>query len=96
MKIIEQKQLKVDDELLSICNKIHAEGKSDEEWAEIESCDMFQSPKYCGGYDATEQGFWFSYYDQNKKEWWFEITTESLNKIIKGELQYLDLYEPNN
>lgn len=95
MKIIEHKQLKVDEELLSLCNEIHSAGKTDEQWAEIESCDMFQTKKYCGGYDATEQGFWFSYYDQDQTEWWFEFTTESLSKITSGKLQYLDLYEPN-
>ena len=95
MKMIEHKQLKVDEELLSLCKEIQSEGKSDEQWAEIESCDMFQTKNYCGGYDACEHGFWFSYYDQNKTEWWFEITTELLSKIINGDLKYLDLYEPN-
>ncbi len=96
MKIIEHKQLEIDSELISLCRKIEAEEKSDREWSEVESCDMFQTEKYCGGYDAIEQGFWFSYYDKSGKEWWFEITTEAIAQIIAGKLQYLDLYEPNN
>lgn len=95
MKIIERKQLEIDNELIRLCKEIQAEGKTDDEWSEIESCDMFQTGKYCGGYEAIEQGFWFSHYDQNGKEWWFEITTESIAKIISGDLQYLDLYEPS-
>ena len=96
MKIISRKQLQIDEELRAICIKIQSEGKSEEEWAQIESCDMFQTEQYCGGYDSAEQGFWFSYYDKNNKEWWFEITTELLTKIINGEWQYLDLYEPTD
>lgn len=95
MKIIEHKQLEIDNDLISLCKEIDAEGKTDDEWSEVESCDMFQSEKYCGGYDAIEQGFWFSYYDPSGKEWWFEITTASIPKIISGTLQYLDLHEPS-
>ena len=95
MKIVSRPQLHIDPELISICIEIEKENKSDVEWSEVESSGMFQSDKYCGGYDSIEQSFWFSYYDQNKKEWWFEINTADLKKIISGQLQYLDLYEPN-
>ena len=40
MKMNEHKQLKVDEELLSLCEEIQSEGKSDKQWAEIESCNM--------------------------------------------------------
>lgn len=95
MKIVEHNQLQVDDELKSICREIQSESKIDDEWAEIQSCDMFQTKKYCGGYDAIEQSFWFSYYDKNESEWWFEISLSQIRKIVDGELNYLDLYEPD-
>ena len=60
MKIQSAPQLEVDEELKNICRQILNENKSHKEWDEIESDDMFQSPKYCGGYDAAEQEFTFS------------------------------------
>lgn len=94
MKIVKHKQLLIDDELLAICNEIYKENKLDEDWAKIESCDMFQSKRFCGGYSAEEQAFGFSYYDETDKEWWFEITLSSLDRVINGQLQYFDLYDP--
>lgn len=41
MKIVEHIQLQVDNELKSICREIQSESKTDDEWAEIQSCDMF-------------------------------------------------------
>jgi len=56
-------QIPIDDEFLTLCEQILKEGLSLEEWREIESDDMFQSPHYEGGFDATEDAFCFSYFD---------------------------------
>ena len=74
----------------------YSKEKSDKEWGEIEPSDTFQTPTYCGDYDATEQEFRFSYYDKHTKEWWFELTLESLRRITHGDLKFIDLYKPNN
>lgn len=87
-------QLNVDIELQNICREILQMNKCDDEWAEIESCDMFQTSNYCGGYVVEEQAFWFSYFDAHQKEWWFELRTEQLIPVLEGELLHLDLKEP--
>jgi len=86
-------QLEVDQEFIEICQQILGENKSFEEWDELESDDMFQSQKYCGGYDATEQAFTFSYFERSGKEWWFQVPYEDIASICNGELKYFDLRE---
>jgi len=94
MKIRTHKQLRVDDELRGICRSILIEEKTDDDWSQIESDDMFQVGSYVGGYSAIEQEFWFSYYDTENKEWWFGFSLYDASRIADGELQYLDLLEP--
>ncbi|WP_196140650.1 hypothetical protein [Aliikangiella sp. G2MR2-5] len=89
-----QRILKINYELLQILNEIRSENKTDEDWSLIESCDMFQSPKYCGGYDATERCFLFSYFDENEKEWWFEIKLLDIPLILSGEISSIVLLDP--
>jgi hypothetical protein len=85
-----KKQLKVDKELIDICIQIKNENKNDQQWSLIESCDMYQTKNYCGGYDGIEQDFEFSYYENNI-EYWFSFSTFEVDKIINGDLQYIDL-----
>jgi hypothetical protein len=49
----------IDKYLKKICSQIIAENKSEEEWSEIESDDMFVLTAYEGGFDATEMMFCF-------------------------------------
>lgn len=64
-------RIPVDHDFLTLCQQVLKEGHSLEEWREIESDDMFQSPHYSGGFDATEDAFCFSYYDSDGGELWF-------------------------
>ncbi len=73
------------DQLKKIAAEIVSEGKTDEQWALIESDDMFQEENFVGGYDATESAFCFSYYDEQRREFWFQLTLEDVEKIAKGE-----------
>lgn len=84
------KQLRIDHELTGICKEIIEYNKTDSEWNEIESSDLFQTEKYCGGYDGIEQSFCFSYFE-NKKEYWFCFQLNQVSNIIFGKLQFLDL-----
>ena len=54
------------------------------QWAEIESCDMFQTSNYCGGFDADEQAFCFSYFDPNNQEFWFQIDLQQVKSIANN------------
>ncbi|MCG8333086.1 MAG: hypothetical protein MJE63_01110 [Proteobacteria bacterium] len=81
--------IKIDEEFFLICKEIIDENKSEDEWSEIESDDMFQSASYCGGYDADEESFCFSYYDSDKKEFWFQITLKEVKTVVEGKLNIL-------
>lgn len=79
-------KINIDKEFKNICEEIIKENKTEAEWGEIESCDMFQSEHYCGGYEALEQEFCFSYYDKNNKEYWFQLPLAEILKIARGEI----------
>lgn len=54
-------KLKISSEFLSICKQIQKEDLDLESWSLIESSDQFQTTNFCGGFDATENEFCFSY-----------------------------------
>ena len=76
-------KIQVTNELIDTFREIARENKSDDEWALIESDDMFQSLHYCGGYDATERAFCFSYFPHEGSEYWFQLTLDELRKIVE-------------
>lgn len=80
-------ELQVNGELRQICREILAANKTEEEWAEIESDDMFQSGSFVGGFDADERAFCFSYYDAGRDEYWFQLTLDEAREVAAGELQ---------
>ncbi len=83
-------QIPITDELRSILKQIFDEQKTADEWAEIESDDMFQSESFDGGFDATEQAFCFSYYDDNGDEFWFQLTLPEIPEILAGTKTVID------
>ena len=52
--------IEIDDELRSICRSLLAEGRSEDERAEVEADDWVQTQLYTGGFDATKRAFCFS------------------------------------
>lgn len=74
---------------LRIAMSILAENKTTQEWAEIESSDMFQENNYIGGFDATEMEFCFSVYVSDK-EYWFQVSLDKIKKIVDGEIREVD------
>ena len=77
-------QIPTNEELRTICQTIIGENMSVEQWAEIESSDMFQSPSFCGGFDADEGVFLFSWYCNGKDEFWFPMSIELAGEIANG------------
>jgi hypothetical protein len=59
---------------------------SEADWAEHESDDWWQTEELCGGYDATESAFCFSYYAPEGDEFWFQFTLAQAAKIANGEI----------
>ena len=83
--------LKINNEFLSIIKQIIDENKTLDQWIEVESSDMFQSEDFCGGFDATEEEFCFSYFDENNDEWWFQFSLVKAELIAKGKINCLKL-----
>jgi hypothetical protein len=78
-------QIVPDDEFLAICREIAMTDHGEDEWAEIESDDMFQTDSYTGGYDATEEAFTFSYYAPDGEEYWFQLTLAEVKALAAGQ-----------
>jgi hypothetical protein len=83
-------QIPIDEEFLTLCEQILKEGLSLGEWREIESDDMFQSPHYEGGFDATEDAFCFSYFDANDGELWFQLTLSEIMEAVAGKIKSIE------
>jgi len=79
----------VDDDFIAICRSIVAEGFDEDQWAERESDDWFQVADYCGGFDADERAFCFSYEPAQGAEVWFQLSLAEVDRVLSGELDSL-------
>lgn len=73
----------IEEELRAIAREIVAEDKSLEEWAEVESDDMFSEGRYAGGFEALESEFCFSYYGEDGERW-FQLSLAQVREIADG------------
>ena len=79
-------EIEVSERLRDICLEISESDWSEADWAEHESDDWWQTEELCGGYDATESAFCFSYYTPEGEEFWFQFTLAQAAKIANGEI----------
>lgn len=84
-------RLKINTEFLSICKQIQKENLDIENWCLVESSDQFQTNDFCGGFDATEEEFCFSYYDENRIEYWFQFPLTDVDKFVNGEIEEIEI-----
>ncbi|MCP5023327.1 MAG: hypothetical protein GY930_16345 [bacterium] len=77
-------EIPIDAELRGICTEILAEGKSVAEWADVESDDLFQTDSFCGGFDATEMKFCFSWYAPGGGVVGFQFPLAQVEAIAEG------------
>lgn len=77
-------QIPITEEFVEIAKAIVASNRSLAQWAELESDDEFQTKQYCGGFDADEQAFCFSYYS-DLREFWFQVSLEQAESIARGQ-----------
>jgi len=82
---------KIDTEFISICQQILKENLDLNEWNLIESSNQFQTEKYCGGFDGTENEFTFSYYDESGNEYWFQLPLSDIEKVENGIIKELEI-----
>ena len=85
----------IGDEFIRVCKGIVNQRKSPEEWAKIESDDMFQGKGYEGGFDATEMAFCFSIYE-NEKEYWLQLSLDEVKSIVDGKVAQVDVKPPED
>lgn len=85
--------VKIGDEFKGVCEKIVNQRKSPEEWAKIESDDMFQGKGYEGGFDATEMAFCFSIY-KDDKEYWLQLSLDEVKSIADGKVTQVNVKPP--
>ena len=85
-RFIPNMNVPLDSEFVGIARGIAAEARSEAEWAEMESDDMFQTDHYCGGYEAEEMAFCFSYYAPDGSEYWFQLDLRDIERVVAGEL----------
>ena len=82
---------KFDSEFITICQQILQENLDLKDWNLTESSDQFQTNKYCGGFDGTENEFTFSYYDENGNEFWFQLSLLDIKKVEKGIIKEIEI-----
>jgi hypothetical protein len=80
----------VDDELRGICEEIRREGKTEAQWAEVEASDWFQTPHYCGGFDATDMQFAFTVY-VGDRQFCFALPLSEALMIADGRLDTVQI-----
>lgn len=81
----------IDNVFIGICKQILSKNLSIQAWSFIESCDEFQTENYCGGFDATENQFTFSYFNEKKEEFWFQLSLDEITQIVSGRKKEIQL-----
>jgi hypothetical protein len=87
---IEDMEHQVDNELRGICEEIRREGKSEAQWAEVEASDWFQTPHYCGGFDATDMHFAFTVY-VGDRQYCFALSLADALMIADSRLDRIEI-----
>ncbi len=82
---------KIEPEFISICKLILQENLSLMEWSNNESSDQFQTERYCGGFDGTENEFTFSYFDEDENEFWFQLSLLDIENVEKKIITKIEI-----
>ena len=80
-------------ELRAICSVVVERRWNEDAWSAHESDDEFQTQHLCGGFDATERAFCFSYYPNRGKEFWFQLSLPEVQRLASSESVQLQLRE---
>lgn len=81
---------KIESDFYAICTQIISEGKTADEWAELESDDLFSEGNYEGGFDATEMEFCFRVY-VDEQEYWFQLPLNEVEQVCLNQKTEIDL-----
>ena len=81
------------DELRTLCSGIMERRWNEDTWSAHESDDEFQTQHLCGGFDATERAFCFSYYSSEGTEYWFQFSLRQAELLASSKIVPLWLRE---
>lgn len=73
-------------ELRTICSSIIERRWNEGTWSAHESSDEFQTQHLCGGFDATERAFCFSYYSSDGREYWFQFSLVEAEQLASSAM----------
>ncbi|GGZ94477.1 hypothetical protein [Algibacter mikhailovii] len=82
---------KIDSEFIEICRQIIKENLDLCDWELVESSDQFQTEKYCGGFDGIENEFTFSYFNEYRDEFWFQLSLSDIKKVEKVIIKEIEI-----
>lgn len=85
----------IESELRDICQEIVDRDQSLDEWREMESSDEFQGERYHGGFEAEEDAFCFTYYEDDSTELLFQFTLEEAADIADGTKMSVEARDAN-
>ena len=77
-------------DFIEIAKEVKADSKSEEQWALVESDDMFQNGAYVGGFAGTELAFCFSVYEAGK-ECWFQLSLDEMKDVAEGRKSVVEI-----
>ena len=80
----------IPEDLVLICHDILHENKTEAEWGKVESDDVFQTERFVGGFDAVEQEFCFSFYEQGT-EYWVQVSLKQVRDIVDGSVNTINV-----
>lgn len=81
--------IKIDDDFRSIADEIIIANNTVDQWAQLESDDMFHAGLFEGGFDETERAFCFSY-ENDAGEFWFQLTLYEIERVSRGEITEIE------
>jgi hypothetical protein len=87
---------KIGTELFSIFQEIINKNLDLDAWGLIESSDQFQTNNYCGGFDSTENEFTFSYFDESKNEFWFQLSLIDIRSSVDRKIIEIYMIRADN
>lgn len=83
-------KIEISAELRGILESIVNESTSINFWRDHAASDWFQTENYCGGFESVEDGFTFSYFAPDGKEYWFQFLLSDLPEILDGTIETLE------
>jgi hypothetical protein len=86
----------VDDEILSICQKIKEIGMSSEFWVENRAASRIETSTYRGGYVPSTDQFELSFLDEEDDKHWLHLGFDEVEKIISGEKKHVEVHQDKN